>query len=81
MPRKPPFVLVDQHISDDTKEALRELLAAAEAGDMIGIAFAAMYRRRRYLVDTAGEASRNPTFARGMVQALNDELGKRARGD
>jgi len=80
---KRPFQLV-QHpnaLSIDTVECLKELLQDARQGDLIGVAFCAMYRRRKYIVDTTGEAYRNPTFARGMVDALHDLLGKRARGD
>lgn len=69
-----PFSLVDQPISHDTVSALRSLLNDAERGDVIGIAFAVMYKGRDYIVDTAGEAHRSPTFARGMVQALDDHL-------
>lgn len=80
---KRPFQLI-QHptaMSVDTVECLRELLTEARQGDLIGLAFCAMYRRRKYLVDTTGEAFRNPTFARGMTAALDDLLGRRARGD
>lgn len=81
--RRPPFQLIAHPavLSIDTVQCLQELLAEARAGDLIGVAFAAMYRRRRYIVDTAGEAYRNPTFARGMVDALHDLLGQRARGE
>jgi hypothetical protein len=79
MSTKPPFVLVRDGMSNDTVTALRQLLAEAERGDIIGVAFAAMCRRRRFFVAAAGEAHRNPTFARGMVAALDDELGLRMR--
>jgi hypothetical protein len=59
--------------------AWSRLLEQAKSGEVIGLAFAAMYRRRRYTVSTCGEASRNPTFARGMIAALDDELGLRVR--
>jgi len=72
---KPPFRLVPNKISPDTVRALEELLADARSGRMIGIAYAAMYRSRHYIVNAAGEARRNPTFARGMVAALDDRLG------
>lgn len=78
-----PFRLI-QHpgaLSEDTVACLQELLFEAKQGQLIGVAFAAMYRRRKYIVDTTGEAYRNPTFARGMVDALHDLLGKRARGE
>lgn len=77
---KPPFILIPDTISNDTVKCLEQLLDHAKRGDVIGIAFAAMLKRRGYIVNTAGEAHRNPTFARGMVSALNDQLGKRVRG-
>jgi hypothetical protein len=69
-----PFSLAQEHISHDTIEALKELLSGAERGEIIGIAFAVMYKGRDYIVNTAGEAHRSPTFTRGMVQALDDHL-------
>lgn len=69
-----PFGLVQETISHDTVEALRKLLRAAERGDVIGVAFAVMYKGRDYVVNTAGEAHRSPTFTRGMVKALDDHL-------
>jgi hypothetical protein len=77
---KSTFRLVPDTVSNDTREALRELLVLAESGELIGLAFAGMLRRRRFFVNTAGEAHRSPVFARGMVAALDDELGKRMGG-
>lgn len=81
--RRPPFQLIlhPATLSTDTVECLEHLLREARRGELIGVAFAAMYRRRKYFVETAGEAHRNPTFARGMVDALHDLLGRRARGE
>jgi hypothetical protein len=77
---KPPFTLIPDKLSVDTVEVLETLLQHARAGEVIGIAFAAQLRRRAFIVNTAGEAHRNPVFARGMVAALDDELGQRMRG-
>lgn len=77
---KPPFVLVPDTISNETVECLEQLLHYAKSGEVNGIAYAAMLRRRHYIVDTAGEAHRNATFARGMVAALDDQLSNRIRG-
>ena len=71
---KSPFVLVSDEISHDTIEALTELLEDARRGELIGIAFAAMYKQRKFIVDTAGEAHRNPIFTRGMLACLDDKL-------
>lgn len=75
--RTKPYRLVDYQASEDTVTALEELLAAARdsgTDQLIGIAFVAMYRGQRYIVDTAGECRRNPTFTRGMVAELHDSL-------
>lgn len=69
-----PYRLVPDELSDDTVEALRVLYEDAQAGRLVGIAFAGMYRGRRYIVNAAGEARRSPTFSMGMVTMLLDEL-------
>jgi hypothetical protein len=75
---RPPFRYVGAEPSADTIAVLTDLLAAAKAGELIGVAFAAMYRKREYVVGYTGECARNPTFTRGMVAALNDDLGGRS---
>lgn len=74
------YRLTPDTISHDTVEALRTLLADAERGYIIGVAFAVMYKGRDFVVDTAGEAHRSPTFARGMVAALDDHLMHKVNG-
>ncbi|TAK84331.1 MAG: hypothetical protein EPO20_14680 [Betaproteobacteria bacterium] len=75
---KTPYLLVSDHLSDDTVEALKELYAEARRRNdpIIGIAFAAMYRGRRYIVNTAGECRRNPDWTRAMIAALDDRLSE-----
>lgn len=77
---KDPFVLVPDSVSHDTVECLKTLLEHAKSGEIIGVAYTAMLRRRGYIANTAGEAHRNPTFTRGMVAALDDQLAGRIRG-
>lgn len=77
---KPPYILVPDKLSNDTKECLKTLHEAAEKGELIGVAFVAMLKRRGYIANSAGEAYRNPTFTRGMVAALDDKLSERIRG-
>ncbi len=76
---KPPFVLTHIHPPDDVIEALEYLLAEARRGQLIGIAYGAMFRRRHYIVETAGEAHRNPLFALGVINILESELWERVR--
>jgi hypothetical protein len=79
---KPPFRLVQAPaVSHDTVAALEALLKAARRGEVIGMAYAAMMKSRRFVVNTTGEPHRNPTFALGMVRILDDVLTERARSD
>lgn len=77
---KPPFVLTPDAVSNDTVKCLETLLSHAKSGEVIGVAFAAMLKRRHFIVNSAGEAHRNPTFTRGMIAALDDQLAGRVRG-
>lgn len=74
-----PFTLVNETVSHDTIEALEFLLQEARSGELIGLAYGAMLRRRTCIVDTAGEAYRNPLFALGVVCLLSDDVAQRAR--
>jgi len=64
---RPPFRLVPDTVSGDTVKALRYLLAEAKKGQIIGVAYVAMYKRREFIANAAGEAKRSPTFTRGMI--------------
>jgi hypothetical protein len=71
---KPPIQLSPWSTSEDVHEACQHLLDDATKGRLIGIAFVAQYRRRTYIVHAAGELRRNPTWARGTLRSLDDEL-------
>lgn len=77
---KRPITLIPDRVSTDTIEALKTLLEQANAGEVIGVAFVAQLKRRTYVVNTAGECYRNPTWTRGMVAALDDQLSRRVHG-
>ena len=72
--RAPILTLVPKQADEQTVKALAQLLHLAVEGQVVGLAFCAAMRERRYFVDTAGMAHDNPTFARGMVGALDDHL-------
>lgn len=61
-------------------DTLTRLLEQAQRGELVGMAFAAMLKRRGYIVDTVGEASDSATYSRGMLRALDDKLAMRVRG-
>ena len=75
---KSPFVLTQDTISGDTVKALTQLLADARKGEVIGVAYVAMYKQRQFIANAAGEAKRSPVFARGMVACLDDVLARQA---
>jgi hypothetical protein len=68
--------LVEPVVSTDTLCALECLLREARAGRLIGIAWVSMFEGYRYEVDIAGETRRCPTFTRGMLCKLDDELAR-----
>lgn len=72
-----PYTLIPDRVSTDTVECLQLLLKRARRGEVIGIAYCAMLKQREYIVNTAGVAHESPTFARGMVAALDDSLSNR----
>lgn len=71
-----PYRLVPDNISHDVVEALETLLDAARRGEITGIAFACTLRKMRYITNVAGHCYTNPTFARGMVAFLSDQLAR-----
>lgn len=64
----------------DTIAALEKLLTDARAGELIGIAFAAAYSRRSYCTRVTDDLLENPTFARGMLCTLDDQLQRLVDG-
>lgn len=80
--RRAPFRLsVVDGVSHDTVECLEVLLEEARRGEVIGVCYAAMHKRRNYTVRACGEAHRNPTFSSGMVGALWFDLQRQAHGE
>lgn len=61
----------------DMIETLKTILAHAESGMVTGIAFACVLKRNRYITDAVGYCATHPTFTRGIVMSLSDELGAR----
>lgn len=69
-----------QPVDRNTVECLELLLGEAQAGRVIGLAYIALHARRDYTVDTAGECTRSPTFTRGCLRALDDQLAALVNG-
>lgn len=79
--RRPFKLIAINGVSRDTVECLRMLLEQAEKGEIIGVSYAAMHRKRHFTTHSCGETHRNPVFASGMVGALWFDLQRQARGE
>lgn len=73
---KTPFRPVSDDLPTETVAALTELLTQAKQRRILGMTFAVMYRGGTYIVNATDEARRSPTFSRGMVAELDDELAR-----
>ena len=74
--------LIPDDISRDLTPAMRRIHEMAEQRIIVGSVFGLVLRGpgRLYHVNVAGSLARDPTFARGMVAALDDELRDMVRG-
>ena len=75
------LMLVKNNISQDTIDALEYLLYEARRGECIGFAYAALMKYRTCVVDTTGEANRNPLLAAGVVSMLSNDIARRSRDE
>ncbi len=73
------LTLVRPTVSQETVDALKDLLHAAERGEVVGIAFTAMLRRDDWYADAVGEARRIPVLTRGMLLELSDAISPHKR--
>lgn len=74
------LVHMTEKSSGDSVEALEFLLAKARSGEVVGLAYIAQLKRKRFLVDTAGAANLDPVQFIGMTSLLTDDLIRRAKG-
>jgi|GEM_PF-3248156 len=75
-----PLRLVKNKIALDVVSALEQLLEGARKGEVTGIAFACTLKRERFFTDVAGTCYTNPSYARGIVAFLSDELADLVHG-
>ncbi len=69
-----PHGLVREFISKETIQCAQHLHDGSEAGVVIGAVIGYLYTRRRYGIAICGEAQADPTWARGVLGAIEDEL-------
>lgn len=73
--------LVRDHISRDLVEAIGQLHGGAQDGVIVGIIFGIAMKGRKYHVNVAGTLAKDPTLARGLCAALDDELSAMVQGN
>jgi len=71
---KPPFRVIAENPSSDTMHVLMELMELAHKGELIGLAFVSLHKRRKVQTGATGEASRSPVFTIGAVRILEQNL-------
>lgn len=77
-PDNKPILLDFTTYDVDVVEALEYLLHEARRGQVIGLAYGALLRKRTCIVDAVGELDQNPLYALGVVTLLQAEITKRA---
>ena len=78
--KKMAYRLIPDTVSRNTVEALQTLLDGAENGEVIGLAFVAVLKRKRYVTNVAGFCHTDATHTRGMLSSLDDKLGELVQG-
>jgi hypothetical protein len=73
----PVISIAKRPICAATVQTLEKMLKAARDGDLIGLAYAAMYSGSDFDIDLVGECERAPTFTLGMLSLLDDRIAKR----
>lgn len=66
--------LITEASSACTIAALQQMLHKAQQGEIVGLAFVAVFGERRYITDAVGECERDPGFARMIVRELDERL-------
>lgn len=71
--------LVLPKVSPTTVEVLKLLLAEAQAGRIVGLAYVAMHSQNEHTSDVVGLSCQCPSLTRGVLKQLDDELADLVR--
>jgi hypothetical protein len=66
--------LLHETVSHDTIECALAMAEGSKNGHIVGAVIGFLYKYRKYSVAVCGEAYRDPTWARGVIGAIEDEL-------
>ena len=69
-----------QPVCHETISTLKKLLAMAQSGRCVGFCYSACLPNNNYQVGTTGRFAESPTYARGAIAAIEDELREMVHG-
>lgn len=72
--------LIHDTVSRDAVEAARAISELVGSGQAIGLFFGLRFKGGQYIVNVAGRCASDPTYTRGMLGALDDELSRIIQG-
>src|SRR4051812_2569421 len=68
------YTLIQDQVSKEVLAGLEELMPLALDGTLTGFVFGGILRGRKFFVSCTGSAFADPTLARGVTLAIDDEL-------
>lgn len=71
------LILAGPRPDPETVALLSRLLADAQAGKVIGIAYVALHSQDEYSGDVVGQCLRSPLLSRGICRCLEDTIARK----
>ncbi len=68
------YQLVADQVSKEVVAGLEEIAQLVPDGTLTGFVFGGLLKGRKYFISCTGTAFADPTVARGVVAAIDDEL-------
>jgi hypothetical protein len=68
------LALVTPLADQDTVDALADLLDKAKRGEVVGVAYVALYRGCEFSADITGSVRQNPLLSRGIASTLWEQI-------
>lgn len=75
----PYMLVVNPGDHEEVMRLLNDMLLRARKGEVNGVALVCSFKNQHYVTAVAGTCRTNPTFSRGMVMSLADEIGDLGR--
>jgi hypothetical protein len=69
-----PHLVKNPNPDPDLEQSITQLLEGVQTGVVNGVVFGAVIKGKKYYVNVLGTMAKDPTYARGVLAALDDEL-------